>query len=101
MLDTTTYEKLISPWTYVIVLGVWLSLRLTAIATVVTLNIRDAQKELIQYGQAYSDHLVFMEPLPSGSQEILGLDIESVPFLKRVMFQSIQRRGPVATQQRA
>jgi len=187
-------EKAISKWTYVIVLGVWLSLCFSAVATLVVLNLRDVKEDLAQYGGAYSDHLdkemissetilkgfsalfsavgntepekvsryvrsvietnnqifaleiaqkvsksqleafivnkrrdgipnftvksfsydsdrkwqnvknkpfyypiVFMEPLPSGSQEILGLDMESIPFLKQSMMKSLQLRAPVAS----
>jgi diguanylate cyclase (GGDEF)-like protein len=194
MKNSLPSEKSISKWTYVIVLGVWLSLCLSAVATLVVLNLSDVKKDLIQYGEAYSDHLdkemissetilkgfsalfsavgntepekvsryvrsvietnnqifaleivqriskdqleafivskrrdgisnftvksfsfdsdrkwqslkdktfyypiVFMEPLPSGSQEVLGLDIESVPFLQQAMMESFQRRAPVAT----
>jgi len=39
--------------------------------------------------------LVFMEPLRPGSEDVLGLDMESVPFLKRAMLDSIKNRSPV------
>lgn len=194
MQNSLPSDKSISKWTYVIVLGIWLSLCFSAAATLVVLNLRDVKKDLIQYGEAYSDHLdkemissetilkgfsalfsavgntepekvsryvrsvietnnqifalevvqkvskgqleafivskrrggisnftvksfsfdsdrkwlplknkpfyypiVFMEPLPSGSQEVLGLDIESVPFLQQTMMESFQRHAPVAT----
>lgn len=183
-----------SVWTYVISLALWLSLCFGAAAIVVELNIRDVEKDLTQYGDAYSDHLdkemvssetilkgfsalfgavgstdpakasryvrqviesnpqifalevvqavtksqlvefvarkrrngipnftvksfsydsdrkwqalkdkplyypiVFMEPMPSGSEDVLGLDMESVPFLQRAMTESLQRRAPVAS----
>lgn len=176
------------------VIGVWISLCLSAIVIVITLNLRDVKKDLIQYGNAYSDHLdketisseailkgfsalfsaigntepekvsryvrgvietnnqifaleiaqkvpkdqlkafvegkrlegisnftvksfsydsdrkwqplgdkpfyypiVFMESNSSGSQDILGLDLESVPFLKKAMMESFQHHKPVAT----
>lgn len=41
--------------------------------------------------------LVFMEPLRSGAEDILGLDMESVPFLRQAFTESLQRRAPVAT----
>ena len=41
--------------------------------------------------------IIFMEPFPSGSQEILGLDIDSVPFLRDAMLQSLATRSPVPT----
>jgi diguanylate cyclase (GGDEF)-like protein len=40
---------------------------------------------------------VFMEPMPSGSEDVLGLDVESVPFLRQAMTESLQRRAPVAS----
>lgn len=42
--------------------------------------------------------IVFMEPMPPGFEDILGLDVESVPFLRRAMNESLQRRAPVASQ---
>lgn len=187
-------SKPLSVWAYVISLALWLSLCFGAVAIVVDLNIRDVEKDLAQYGDAYSDHLdkrmvssetilkgfsalfgavgssdpakvslyvrqviesnpqifaleivqkvaanhlvdfvankrrdgsprftvksfsydsdrkwqalnekpfyypiVFMEPMPSGSEDVLGLDVESVPFLKRAMTESLQRRVPVAS----
>ena len=186
--------KPLSIWTYVISLALWLSLCLAAMAIVLDLDIRDVQKNLTQYGDAYSDHLdkemisseailqgfsalfsaiggtdpdkasryvrqvveanphilaleivqavtksqlgafvakkrresmpnftvksfsydsdrkwqalkekpsyypiVFMAPMPPGSEDILGLDVESVPFLQRAMTESQQRRTPVAS----
>ena len=41
--------------------------------------------------------IVFMEPMPPGSEDVLGLDVESVPFLKQAMTESLQRRVPVAS----
>lgn len=41
--------------------------------------------------------IVYMEPMPSGSEDVLGLDVESVPFLKRAMHDSLQRRAPVSS----
>ena len=41
--------------------------------------------------------IVFMEPMPSGSEDVLGLDVESVPFLRHAMTESLQRRAPVAS----
>ena len=172
----------------------WLSLCMAAAAIVVERNIRDVQKDLTQYGNAYSDHLdkklvssetilkgfsalfgavgstdpakasryvlqviqanpqifaleivqsvphdrladfieekrregipdfmlksfsydsdrkwqplqakptyypiVYMEPMPPDSKDILGLDVDSVPFLQRAMAESLQRRSPVAS----
>jgi diguanylate cyclase (GGDEF)-like protein len=186
--------KPLSVWTYVISLGLWLSLCIGVAATVVVLNIRGVEEELSQYGDAYSGRLnreivssetilkgfsalfgavgradpakasryvrqviesnpqifaleivqkvanrgladfvagkrrygmpnftvksfaydsdrkwqalkkkpfyypiVFMEPEPSGSEEILGLDVESVPLLRQAMNESIRRRAPVAS----
>ena len=39
--------------------------------------------------------IVFMEPMQS--EDVLGLDVESVPFLQRAMTESLQRREPVAS----
>ena len=186
--------KPLSIWTYVISLALWLSLCLGMAVIVIVLNFRDAEKDLMQYGDAYSDHLdkemlssetilkgfsalfgavgnldqaqasryvrqvieanpqifaleivqavaknqlaefiaqkrrdgipefavksftydagrkwqapkekpfyypiVFMEPMPAGSADILGLDMESVPFLQRAMSESLRRRAPVAS----
>jgi len=41
--------------------------------------------------------IVFMEPMPSGSEDVLGLDMESVPFLRQAMTESLQRRAPVSS----
>ena len=41
--------------------------------------------------------IVFMEPMRPGSEEVLGLDMESVPFLKQAMIESLQHRAPVAS----
>ncbi len=186
--------KPLSIWTYVISLALWLSLCLGVAVIVIVLNIRDAEKNLVQYGDAYSDHLdkemvssetvlkgfsalfgavgstdqaqakryvrqvieanphifalevvqavaknqladftakkirdgmpdftvksfsydserkwqapkekpfyypiVFMEPMPGGSEDILGLDMDSVPFLQRAMSESLRRRTPVSS----
>jgi len=186
--------KPLSIWTYVISLALWLSLCFAAMAIVLDLEIRDVQKDLKQYGDAYSDHLdkemisseailqgfsalfnaigdtdpdkasryvrqviknnphifaleivqavtknqlgafvaqkrrdgtpdfniksfsydsdrkwqalrekpiyypiVFREPMPSGSEVVLGLDMTSVPFLQRAMTESLLRREPVAS----
>lgn len=186
--------KPLSIWTYVISLALWLSFCIGVAATVVVLDIRNVEADLMQYGDAYSDHLnkemvssetilkgfsalfgavgrtdpakasryvqqviesnpqifaleivqkvakselvafvagkrrdgnpsfsvksfsydsdrkwqalkeklfyypiVFMEPMPSGSEDVLGLDVESVPFLRQAMAESLQRRVPVAS----
>ncbi len=186
--------KSLSRWTYVISLTLWLSLCVGAMGIVVVLNIRDVEKDLTQYGDAYADHLnrelvssetilkgfsalfgavgdtapdkasryvrqvietnpqifaleivqvitksqlekfvamkrrdgmpdfsvksfsydsdrkwqsldqkeiyypiVFMEPMRSGSEGVLGLDMESVPFLRQAMTESLERRAPVAS----
>ncbi len=41
--------------------------------------------------------IVFMEPMPPGSEAVLGLDVDSVPFLKKAMQQSLKQRTPVAS----
>lgn len=41
--------------------------------------------------------IVFMEPMPPGSEDVLGLDVESVPFLRRAMAEALQRKAPVAS----
>jgi diguanylate cyclase (GGDEF)-like protein len=41
--------------------------------------------------------IVFMEPVPAGFDTVLGLDMDSVPFLQRPMNESIKRRTPVAS----
>ena len=41
--------------------------------------------------------IVFMEPMPPGSEEVLGLDVESVPFLRHAMAEALQRNAPVAS----
>jgi len=186
--------KPLSVRTYIISLALWLSLCVGAAAIVVGLNIRDVEKALTQYGDAYSNHLdkqmvssetiligfsalfasvgrtdpskaaryvrqvikanphiysleivqaveksqlgefvaqkrrdgvpnftvksfsydtdrkwqaptekaayypiVFMEPIPSGFEDILGLDVESAPFLRRAMAESLERRVPAAS----
>lgn len=186
--------KPLSVWTYIASLALWLSLCFGAAAIVIELNIRDAEKDLMQYGDAYSDHLdkemvssesvlkgfsalfgivgtsdpvkasryvrqvieansqifaleivqavekdqlagfvagkrrggmphfnvksfsydsdrkwqalkekpsyypiVFMEPMPPGSEEVLGLDMESVPFLQRALHESLRRHASVAS----
>lgn len=47
--------------------------------------------------KAYYYPIIFMEPMRSGSEDVLGLDIESVPFLRQAMTESIQKRKPVAS----
>lgn len=41
--------------------------------------------------------VVFMEPMRAGSEEVIGLDIDTVPFLRDAMFESIERQGAVAS----
>jgi diguanylate cyclase (GGDEF)-like protein len=41
--------------------------------------------------------IVFMEPLPPGSEDVLGLDVESVPFLRHAMAEALARRTSVAS----
>jgi diguanylate cyclase (GGDEF)-like protein len=41
--------------------------------------------------------IVFMEPMPPGSEEILGLDVETVPFLRRAMLESIKRQENISS----
>lgn len=41
--------------------------------------------------------IVFMEPMPAGSEDVLGLDVDSVPFLRQAMTASIRRGAPVAS----
>ncbi|MGB9093354.1 MAG: diguanylate cyclase [Gallionella sp.] len=41
--------------------------------------------------------IVFMEPMSAKSRKVIGLDVESVPFLKQAMFASLQRATPVST----
>lgn len=186
--------KPLTVWAYVISLALWLSLCFGAVAIVVEMNVREVEKDLERYGDAYSGHLnkkmvssetvlkgfsalfgavgssdpaivsryvrqvidsnpqifaleivqkiasdqlvdfvahkrrdgsenftvksfsfdadrkwqalkakpfyypiVFIEPMPSGSEDVLGLDVESVPFLERAMTESLQRRVPVAS----
>jgi diguanylate cyclase (GGDEF)-like protein len=186
--------KPLSIWSYVASLALWLSFCIGVAATVIALDIRDAERDLSQYGDAYSDHLnqamvssenilkgfsalfgavgraeperaaryvrqviesnpqifalelvqsvkksqlaefvagkrreglpdfsvksfsydsdrkwqplkeksvyypiVFMEPMPPGSEDVLGLDVESVPFLRRAMAESLQRHAPAAS----
>jgi diguanylate cyclase (GGDEF)-like protein len=38
-----------------------------------------------------------MEPMQLGFEDVLGLDVESVPFLRSAMMESLQRRTPVAS----
>lgn len=186
--------KPLSIWTYVISLTLWLTFCVGVAATVVMLNIRGVETDLLQYGDTYSNHLtremvssetilkgfsalfgavgrtdpvkasryvrqviesnpqifaleivqavarsqlaefvaakrregiphftvksfsyasdrkwqaleekpvyypiVFMEPMSPGSADVLGLDVESVPFLRKAMGASLQRRTPVAS----
>lgn len=42
--------------------------------------------------------IVFMEPVPTGFDNVLGLDMDSVPFLQQPMNESLKRRAPVASQ---
>lgn len=184
----------LSVWAYVVSLALWLLLCIGAAGIVVKLNIRDVEKSLIQYGDAYSDHLnkqmvssdtilkgfsalfaaigetdpekasryvrqvlesnphiftlqivqkvaqtqivdfvalkrnsgmpnfslkafsydsgrkwqalqekayyypiVFIEPMRLASEDVLGLDMESAPFLKQAIAESLQRHVPVAS----
>lgn len=41
--------------------------------------------------------IIFMEPLPQGAEDVLGLDMDSVPFLKTALNESLSTRNPVAT----
>jgi diguanylate cyclase (GGDEF)-like protein len=41
--------------------------------------------------------IVFMEPMPPGSEDVLGLDVDSVPFLQKAMNKSLQLRMSVAS----
>jgi diguanylate cyclase (GGDEF)-like protein len=41
--------------------------------------------------------LIFMEPMRAGSEDVLGLDMESIPFLKQAVTDSLQRRTSVAS----
>jgi diguanylate cyclase len=41
--------------------------------------------------------VVFMEPMRAGSEEVIGLDIDTVPFLREAMFQSIEWQSAVAS----
>lgn len=41
--------------------------------------------------------IVFMEPMPEGSRDILGLDMDSVPFLRLAMSASARQGHAVAT----
>lgn len=41
--------------------------------------------------------IVFMEPMPPGSEDVLGLDMDSVPLLGQAMNESLRRRSPVAS----
>lgn len=189
-----TSIKSISVWTYAASLAAWLSMCVGAAAIVVVLNIRDVEKDLSQYGDAYSSYLnkemvssetilkgfsalfgavgntdpdkasryvmqvidanpqifaleivqvvtqnqlarfvaqkrrggipnfnvksfsydsdrkwqaleekavyyplVFMAPVHAGAEDLLGLDLESVPFLRHAITEALQRRAPVAT----
>jgi formate-dependent nitrite reductase membrane component NrfD len=68
--------KPLSVWTYVISLALWLSLGIGAMAFVVALNIGDVEKDLSQYGDAYSDHLnkemVSSETILKGFSALFG-----------------------------
>ena len=41
--------------------------------------------------------IVFMEPMPAGSEDVLGLDVDSVPFLRQAMTASVRTGAPVAS----
>jgi diguanylate cyclase (GGDEF)-like protein len=41
--------------------------------------------------------IVFMAPMPPGSEDVLGLDVESVPFLRQAMAEALRREAPVAS----
>lgn len=41
--------------------------------------------------------IVFMAPMTEKSRQVIGLDVESVPFLRRAMFASLQKTMPVST----
>ena len=68
--------KSLSVWKYIISLTLWLLLCFGAMAIVVVLNIRDVEKELTQYGDAYSDHLnkemVSSETILKGFSALFG-----------------------------
>jgi diguanylate cyclase len=62
--------------TYIISLTLWLFLCFAAMALVVVLNIRDVEKDLTQYGDAYTDHLnkamVSSETILKGFSALFG-----------------------------
>ena len=41
--------------------------------------------------------IVFMEPMRPGAEAVLGLDIDSIPFLKHAMYEAIKDRKPTAS----
>jgi diguanylate cyclase (GGDEF)-like protein len=41
--------------------------------------------------------IVFMEPMTEKSSKVIGLDVGSVPFLSRAMFDSLRHQAPVST----
>jgi len=41
--------------------------------------------------------IVFREPMSAGAEDVLGLDADSVPFLRQAMTESLRRRTPVAS----
>lgn len=41
--------------------------------------------------------IIFMEPMPPGSEDVLGLDMDSVPFLQKAMNKSRQQRVQIAS----
>jgi len=47
--------------------------------------------------KAFYYPIIFMEPMPSGSENVLGLDMGSIPFLQQAMTESIQRRISIAS----
>jgi len=47
--------------------------------------------------KAFYYPIIFMEPMPLGSEDVLGLDMGSIPFLQQAMTESIQKRISVAS----
>lgn len=194
MHSSSTPIKALSPWTYVFSLLLWLGLCLTTAVIVIVLNIRDVEKQLAQYGDAFTSHLnqkmvssetilkgfaalfdvlgnsdqaklsryvqqvidsnshvfsleivqqvnkrdlaklaarmrgngspnfsvksfaydagrkwlavkdkdvyyplIFIQPVRAGSEEVLGLDMDSVPFLQRTLTDALERRTAVVS----
>ena len=56
----------------------------------------DRQWEPVKEKASYYP-IVFMEPMPAGAEDVIGLDVDSVPFLQRAMAESLRRRVPVAS----